>query len=125
MSHYALIDDDNVVINVFVGSDENDLPQDYSSWEEYYSNFYNLTCLRTSYNTQKNQHLNNGIPFRGNYAGIGYLYLEEYDIFVPPKEYESWILDLEMAIWVAPLPYPDNENNYSWNEESVAWEKMV
>jgi len=121
MAHYALLDKNNVVVNVIAGIDENDLPDEIVSWEEHYGNFHGLRCLRTSYNTQNNEHLNGGTPFRGNYAGIGYLYLDEHDIFVPPKNYDSWILDLKIAVWVAPVDYPNDGNTYYWNEEERSW----
>jgi hypothetical protein len=122
MAHYALLDKNNVVVNVITGIDEDDLPDGINSWEEHYGNFHNLRCLRTSYNTQNNEHLYNGTPFRGNYAGIGYSYIDEHDIFVPPKNYESWVLDLEMAVWVAPIPHPNDGNKYDWDEDSLSWE---
>jgi hypothetical protein len=122
MAHYALLDENNVVVDVITGIDENDLPDGIVSWEEHYGNFHGLRCLRTSYNTQNNEHIYGGTPFRGNYAGIGYLYLEEHDIFVPPKFYNSWVLDLDMAVWIAPIPYPNDGNEYVWNEDSISWD---
>ena len=125
MAHYALLDENDIVVNVITGIDEDNLPEGIVSWEEYYGNFHGLRCLRTSYNTQNNEHIYGGTPFRGNYAGIGYLYLNEHDIFVPPKYYNSWILDLEMAVWVAPIPYPNDENKYYWNEEAQSWDIYI
>lgn len=125
MAHYAFLNENNIVVNVITGIDENDLADGITSWEEYYGNFHNLRCLRTSYNTQANEHIYGGTPFRGNYAGIGYLYLDEHDIFVPPKPFDSWVLDLEFAGWTAPVPYPNDGQKYQWNEEKLSWELFV
>lgn len=80
MAHYAFIDENNMVVEVIVGHDENYGGID---WEQYYSQIRGLRCLRTSYNTMNDEHLNGGIPFRGNYAGIGFYYNEELDKFLP------------------------------------------
>lgn len=123
MAHYALLDENNVVTQVITGRDEDDHTGGIDDWEEYYGNFHGLRCLRTSYNTYNNQHRTGGTPFRGNYAGIGYLYFEEHDIFMPPKTYDSWTLDLETASWAPPKPYPANEDGveYMWDEETLDW----
>lgn len=125
MAHYAFLDENNTVVEVIVGRDEDDLPDGISSWEDYYGEFRGLRCLRTSYNTMNNVHNFGGIPFRGNYAGIGYLYIDEHDIFVPPKPFNSWLLDLDIADWKAPVPYPTDGQKYQWNEDELAWELLV
>jgi len=89
MAHYALLDDQNVVVQVITGRDENDLPDGITSWEDYYGAFHGLTCRRTSYNTHNGEHLLGGTPFRGNYAGIGYTYEPDLDEFVPPPKPEA------------------------------------
>jgi hypothetical protein len=123
MAHYAFLDEDNIVTHVITGRDEDDHAGGITDWEEYYGNFHKQRCLRTSYNTYNNQHREGGTPFRGNYAGIGFIYLEEHDIFMPPKPYESWLLDLETASWAPPEPYPANEDGveYIWDEETLNW----
>lgn len=97
MAHYAFLDQNNIVVEVIVGRDENEPNTD---WEKYYGDFRGLTCKRTSYNTYANQHNNGGIPFRGNYAGIGYLYNESLDAFIPPKPDENCVLDTDSYQWV-------------------------
>lgn len=105
MAHYAFLDENNKVIEVIVGKDEDDietLPDEFSDWEEYY-----LTkrpeasdCKRTSYNTANNQHLGNGEPFRGNYAGIGYFYDATNDVFYPTMpEIDGKTFELDNSIW--------------------------
>ena len=73
---------------VFYAGDENDLstlPDEFSSWEEFYTDQKGKTCLRTSYNTYKGEHKQGGTAFRGNYAGKNGVYDPEHDIFFPPK----------------------------------------
>ena len=135
MAHYSFINDENIVVEVITGKDEDDTSvlEEGETWETHYEEFRDgLTCKRTSYNTHRNQHLNGGTPFRGNYAGIGFSYDEENDIFLPPKNYDSWVLDLENASWKPPIDYPDDRNlemdislpvkNYDWNEETESWD---
>jgi hypothetical protein len=80
---------------------------------------------QTSYNTQAGIHKLGGTPFRKNHAGIGYTYDDNRDAFIPPKPYNSWILNEETCNWNAPIAYPvdSNINNmYIWNEEILNWE---
>ena len=85
MAHYALVNKKNVVVQVFVGRDEDDLADGVTDWETHYTTDKHL-CLRTSYNTRNGEHLNGGTPFRGTYAGIGYTYDPVLDEFVAPPE---------------------------------------
>jgi len=93
MAHYAYIDDDNIVTSVIVGPDEGTEPDGITSWEEYFSAKGKGRALRTSYNTLGGVHTGDGEQFRYNYAGIGYTYDEGRDAFIPPKPFESWVLD--------------------------------
>jgi hypothetical protein len=124
MAHYAQLDSDNVVVYVFVGRDEDDLVDGVTDWEEYYAP-EGFTVKRTSYNTQAGQHVAGGTPFRGNYAGIGYTYDETLDAFIPPKPFDSWVLDEDTYIWVAPIPYPENGFDYVWDESEGDWVKVI
>jgi hypothetical protein len=118
MAHYAFLDQNNIVTEVIVGRNEGELDTD---WEQYYGEFRGQTCKRTSYNTFGGVHNGGGQPFRKNYAGIGYFYDEQRDAFIPPKPYSSWILNEETCQWNAPIPYPEDGNFYSWNEENQEW----
>ena len=96
MAHYAFLNENNKVVEVITGKSEDDadtLPEGFDSWEDWYEDFRGLTCKRTSYNTRVNTHTNGGTPFRGNYAGLGYTYDEDNDVFIPPKPYPSWTLN--------------------------------
>jgi hypothetical protein len=54
-------------------------------------------------------------------AGIGFTYDKDRDAFIPPKPYESWILDENTNTWTSPIPYPDDEKRYKWNENTISW----
>ena len=77
---------------------------------------------QTSYNTIGGIHTNNGTPFRKNHAGIGFTYDEDRDAFIPPKSYPSWILNESTCLWEAPVAYPQDDNKYSWNEQTLSWD---
>lgn len=123
MAHYAILNNDNIVIEVFVGRDENDLPEGVSSWEDYYTT-PGATCKRTSYNTNAGVHMLGGTPFRKNYAGIGFSYDEMRDAFIPPKPFPSWILNEDTCLWDPPVPKPETGNLYHWNEQLLMWENI-
>jgi len=84
---------------------------------------------QTSYNTHGGIHYTDGEPsddqtkaFRFNYAGIGFTYDKNRDAFIPPKPFESWILDEGICLWQPPLPYPEDGGNYRWDEDLFSWE---
>lgn len=113
MAHYAYIDDNNTVINVIVGKDENELIDGLDT-ETYYSLGTPYIVKRTSYNGK----------IRKQYAGVGFKYDPEADVFIAPQPYSSWILD-ENHDWKAPIPYPNDGLMYVWNEEAHDWEAYV
>lgn len=125
MAHYAFIDENNIVVSVITGRDEDDLAPGVTSWEDYYgAQRPGLTCLRTSYNTRAGEHTGDGTPFRGNYAGKGYSYNSELDAFIPPQPYDSWILNETTFNYEAPVPYPEDGEQYTWNEETGSWDAV-
>jgi hypothetical protein len=81
---------------------------------------------QTSYNTIGGIHNNGGTPLRKNHAGIGYTYDEDRDAFIPPKPFNSWILNEDTCLWNAPVTKPTTEleenQYYSWNESIINWE---
>ena len=113
MAHYAFLDENNIVTEVIVGIDETELIEGKDP-ETWYGEFRGQTCKRTSYN--------NNIRF--NYAGIGFTYDEERDAFIAPQPYDSWILNEETCRWEAPIPYPDDDAEYVWNEEGLSWDRI-
>lgn len=118
MAHWAQIDENNIVVQVTVG-DNNDANGD----EGYQWLIDNLggTWIKTSYNTRQGEHILGGEPLRKNFAGIGFTYDAARDAFIPPKPFDSWVLNEEMCIWVAPKEKPTDEPKYYWNEESLSW----
>jgi len=95
MSHWAQLDENNIVINVTVGS--NNEPDEGYQW---LIDNIGGTWVKTSYNTIGGVHRLGGIPFRKNYAGIGFIYDQERDAFIPPKPKEGeWILNEETCMW--------------------------
>ena len=118
MAHYAFLDENNIVTSVIVGNEEGG----DTDWEEYYGTLHSQTCKRTSYNTIANTHAEGGTPFRGNYAGIGDIYDTTNDVFYIPQPYPSWTISEETNwVWTPPVPYPDDEQEYNWNEETTSW----
>jgi len=118
MGHFAQVNDKNRVTQVVVADD------DQQEWLE--TNLGGV-WVQTSYNTRGGEHILGSEPFRKNYAGIGYTYDEDRDAFIPPKPFESWVLDETTCLWVAPVPMPeetDEEGNpvpYVWDESAGEW----
>jgi len=86
------------------------------------------TWLQTSYNTRGNVHYNpdsnepSGQPaLRGNYAGIGYTYDAQNDVFYAPQPFTSWVLNQATWTWEAPVPYPTDGKIYNWDEATTSW----
>lgn len=106
MSHFAEIDENNTVIRVLVG--DNSAPNEGYDW---FVENLGGRWVQTSYNAN----------FRKNFAGIGFTYDEQRDAFIPPRPYESWVLDEQTCNWIAPINYPNDGKIYSWDEDSVSW----
>lgn len=77
--------------------------------------------IQTSYNTYGGVHANGGTPLRKNYASIGFKYDAERDAFIPPKPYDSWILNEETCLWNPPTPHPQDGKTYVWVEHTKFW----
>jgi hypothetical protein len=121
MSHWAELDENNKVLRVLVG-DNNDPNGD----EGYQWLIDNLggTWIQTSYNTHANQHPE-GRPLHKNYAGIGDTYDADRNAFIAPKPYNSWVLDENTCVWNAPTPLPIEEGKvFTWNEPTLEWVEL-
>jgi hypothetical protein len=124
MGHWAQLDDNNMVIQVVVADDDK---------EEWLTEALGGVWVQTSYNTyagvhytldennQRTESADQSKALRFNYAGIGYTYDEERDAFIPPKAFDSWVLNEDTCLWEAPIPYPADGGVYSWDEESGDW----
>ena len=108
----------NIVTEVVVGKEETEGP---INWEIHYGNIREQVCKRTSYNTSGGVHKNGGIPFRKNYASIGYTYDAVRDAFIEPQPYTSWVLNETTCKYEAPVTYPDDGKHYSWDEDTTNW----
>jgi hypothetical protein len=124
MAHYAFLDENNRVIEVITGVDEDIIQTDLDglevggsseAWETWYGNFRGQVCKRTSYNGN----------YRKNYAGIGYTYDETRDAFIAPKPFSKWVLNEETCQWEAPIPYPTDGKVYVWNNNKGEWEEVI
>jgi len=129
MAHFCKLGVGNIVERVEVVS--NDIATTEQAGVEFLQNLYGDRAVwkQTSYNTFGGKHLDNGTPFRKNYAGIGFSYDQTRDAFIPPKPFNSWILNETTCLWEAPISKPkltqeqiDNHNYYVWNEETTTWD---
>jgi len=121
MSHFAKLDENNLVTFVTVGRQEDD------GLEEELNARTGDVYRQTSYNTRGGVHYTDGEPsadqskaLRFNYAGIGFTYDENRDAFIPPQPYASWVLDEATCQWVAPIAYPA-EGDHVWDEQAGDW----
>ena len=124
MAHYALLDENNIVVQVITGRDETEVVNGISDWESFYGQFHNKPCKRTSYNTFGNTHLLGGTPLRGNYAGIGFTYDAERDVFIAPQPFASWTLNSDSYLWEPPTAYPTDGKIYQWDESTISWTEV-
>jgi hypothetical protein len=134
MASFAKIGLNNKVIEVL--SVNNEVLKDSNGIEQEAIGIDFLTKLtgysvwkQTYYNTNGGVHSLGGTPLRKNYAGIGYHYDQARDAFIPPKPFNSWVLNENTCQWEAPVAMPtltqeqiDNNNYYNWNETIKNWE---
>lgn len=119
MAHFAELDANNTVLRVIVVHnnellDKNGVEQE-SKGAEFCRNLFGGTWLQTSYNGN----------IRKNYAGQGFTYDSQRDAFIPPKPFESWVLDEATCQWNAPVPYPMDGKVYLWDETTTSWKEVI
>jgi len=143
MAHFAKLGSNNKVIAVLTlnnsdmlnanGVEDETVGQQYL---EKHNNWPAQMWIQTSYNTINNTHLLGGTPFRGNYAGLGYTWDEDNEIFWPKKPHASWVKHNESASWKSPIgdaPALTAEQTnqiiagthqwgYTWNEDNTTWD---
>jgi hypothetical protein len=113
MAHFAILKSGNIVDQVVVVS--NDIATTEQAGIEFLRNLYkdqHLPVIQTSYNNN----------IRKNFAGIGYQYDQTRDAFIPPKPFNSWILNEDTCLWNSPVAYPQDDNIYKWNESTLTWD---
>ena len=134
MAHFARLDANNIVTFVTVGRQEDD------GKEAELTARTGDVYKQTSHNTRGGVHYNpeTGEPsadqskaFRKNYAGLGYTYDAGRDAFIPPKPYNSWVLNEDTCLWDAPVAMPadagtgEPPKRYTWDEETVNWVEVT
>ncbi len=127
MATFAKLDSNNIVLEVL--SLHNDVLLDGGETEQeikgtnFLKKLYNWDYWKqTSYNTSGGVHRLGGTPFRKNHAAKGYTYDETRDAFIAPQPYASWTLNDDTCLWDPPIPYPDDDKQYQWNEETTSWD---
>ena len=105
MSHFAEIDNNNIVQRVIVAEQD----------------FINSGAVGDSFRWVQTSYNNN---FRKNYAGIGYTYDKARDAFIPPQPYPSWLLNEDTCLWNAPIPRPNDGKMYEWDEDTTSWKEI-
>jgi hypothetical protein len=138
MASFVKLNSENIVITVEsvvneVIKDSNGIEQEQLGID-FLRNLYkepNANWKQTSYNTVNGVHKLGGTPFRKNHAGIGHIYDENRDAFIPPKIFNSWVLNENTCDWEAPVAKPeltqeqiDNKNYYNWNEQTLTWDLL-
>jgi hypothetical protein len=120
MAHFTKLDENNIVIDIVKIDNSVMLNNDGTESEEKGKDFLNnlfgeATWVQTSYNNN----------FRKQYAGIGYTYDLTNDVFIIPQGvYNSWTLDSNFN-WQSPVPKPDSEDIYDWNEDTLTWDLYI
>ena len=108
MAHFAKISEENIVLTVNAVDDGNAASEEKGqAFLERVHGWPEHLWIKTSYNTLANTHKLGGTPFRGNYAGIGYTWDSENEIFWHPQPHASWTKDVSSASWVAPIAKPE------------------
>jgi len=124
MASFCKIGKGNIVEKVVAVS--NDIATTEQAGVDFLNTLYKTRDVwkQTSYNTSAGEHLLGGTPFRKNFAGIGFKYDQTLDAFIPPKTYNSWILNEDTCQWEAPIEYPEDDKKYNWNEETQTWNEV-
>jgi hypothetical protein len=133
VAHFAKLDENNIVVFVTVGRDEDDGKENELTVRT--GDIYKQTSYNTRggvyYNIDGTVSLDQSKSLRKNFASVGYFYNEQLDAFIPPKPFESWILNEDTCQWNAPVPYPtdvgtpENPKRYTWDETQTSWVEIL
>jgi hypothetical protein len=119
MAHFAELDNNNVVLRVVVVNNSDMTDEEGNEVEsigqQFCHNLYDGDWIQTSYNGK----------IRTRYAGIGYTYRADLDAFIAPQPYPSWILNQNTKNWEAPVPHPENDLMYEWDEATGNWNALT
>ena len=114
MAHFAQLDESNIVTQVVVVNNDELLDDGVESEAKgiaFCQSLFGGNWIQTSYNGNIHK----------NYAGIGFNYDATKDAFIPPKPFNSWILDEDTCQWQAPTPYPTDDKIYYWSDDDSSW----
>lgn len=117
MAHFAQLDENNVVTQVIVVHNNELMDNGQESEAKgiaFCQSLFGGNWKQTSYNGS----------MRKNYAGIGYTYDFGRDAFIPPKPFNSWLLNETTCLWEAPSLYPTDGKQYYWDETITSWKVM-
>ena len=109
MAHFAQLDQNNIVTQVIVVHNNELLDNGIDFCKSLYGT--DTVWKQTSYNG----------TFRRNFAGIGFLYNQMRDAFIPPRPYATWVLNNSTYQWEPPVPYPNDDRLYAWDEYTNNW----
>jgi len=138
MAYFAKLDSNNKVLRVTAVNNEVILDNGIESEEkgiEFLSNLFNWpNWKKTSYNTACGIYYNTdpitGVrtissdqskAFRGNFAGIGFIYDVDNNVFYQEQPYPSWTISGPSWKWEAPIPCPQDGQYYEWDENTQSW----
>jgi len=126
MSHWAELNQNNIVVRVVVGNNNHE-DEGYSWLVENLGGTWVKTSYNATFGKRRNPETNevtNEPGFRKNFAAIGYKYDEVLDAFIPPKPFNSWILNEETCQWEPPYSNPEDGRGYFWVEEDLNWQPI-
>ncbi len=119
MAHFAELNDNNVVTRIIVVDNKDTTDENGNEVEAvgitFCQNLFGGRWIQTSYNNN----------FRVRYAGIGYTYDASLDAFIPPKLFSSWVFNSSAYVWDPPVPAPNDDKNYYWDEATLSWIEEV
>lgn len=119
MAHFAKLSEDNVVLAIHVVNNDvinfNGVESEQAGIEFLSGLHGHSNWKQTSYNAR----------IRKNYAGAGYTYDESRDAFIPPKQYNSWVLNENLCRWESSIEYPNDGKMYLWDEETISWKENI
>jgi hypothetical protein len=116
MAHFAQLNENNIVTNVIAVHNNELLVEGVESESkgiEFCQSLFGGNWIQTSYNAR----------IRQRYAGVGFAYLPNKDIFIEPSQYNGWVIDEELEDWVPPFPKPDS-GSWVWNNETINWQEL-
>jgi hypothetical protein len=115
MAHFAEIGENDRVLRIIVVANEENLDGEGNENEVFGAKF----CRDLLGGIWKQTSYNNN--FRKRFAGLNFTYDSEKDAFIPPKPFNSWALNESTLDWGAPVSYPDDGNDYIWDEPTTSW----